>query len=310
MKVFACRNSHAFGENVAKFLGTKLGEVSLDIFSDGEMQPMYNESVRGAVVFIIQSTCPPADNLMELLLMLDAAKRASAHKVIAVLPYFGWARQDRKDRPRVSIGAKLVSDLLHTAGADRVMTCDLHADQIQGFFDFPVDHIYASTEFIPHIMNMNLSDLAVASPDIGGAKRANVYAKYLHCPVVICHKTRAKANVVDTMTAIGEVEGKNIIIVDDMVDTAGTLCKAANMLMDMGAKSVRACITHPLLSGAAYERIAQSRLTELIVSNTLSLNPDPTKDKSKITVVPMEQTFAKIIKNVYNYEPISPEMTF
>ena len=310
MKVFACRNSKTFGENVAKYLGTTLGEVTLDVFSYGEMQPMYNNSIRGATVFIIQSTCPPADNLMELLLMIDAAKRASAYKVIAVLPYFGWARQDRKDRPRVSIGAKLVANLLHAAGADRVMTCDLHADQIQGFFDFPVDHIYASTVFIPFIKRMNLDNLAIASPDMGGAKRANIYAKYLHCPVIICHKTRAKANVVDTITAIGDVEGKNIIIVDDMADTAGTLCKAANVLKDLGAKSVRACITHPILSGPAYERIAESQLEELIVSNTLGLSDDPAKDKSKITVVPLEETFAKIMKNVYNYQPISPEMTF
>ena len=310
MKVFACRNSKTVGENVAKYLGTTLGEVTLDVFSDGEMQPMYNNSIRGATVFIIQSTCPPADNLMELLLMIDAAKRASAYKVIAVLPYFGWDRQDRKDRPRVSIGAKLVANLLHAAGADRVMTCDLHADQIQGFFDFPVDHIYASTVFIPFIKRMNLDNLAIASPDMGGAKRANIYAKYLHCPVIICHKTRAKANVVDTITAIGDVEGKNIIIVDDMADTAGTLCKAANVLKDLGAKSVRACITHPILSGPAYERIAESQLEELIVSNTLGLSDDPAKDKSKITVVPLEETFAKIMKNVYNYQPISPEMTF
>ena len=295
---------------MAKYPGTTLGEVTLDVFSDGEMQPMYNNSIRGATVFIIQSTCPPADNLMELLLMIDAAKRASAYKVIAVLPYFGWARQDRKDRPRVSIGAKLVANLLHAAGADRVMTCDLHADQIQGFFDFPVDHIYASTVFIPFIKRMNLDNLAIASPDMGGAKRANIYAKYLHCPVIICHKTRAKANVVDTITAIGDVEGKNIIIVDDMADTAGTLCKAANVLKDLGAKSVRACITHPILSGPAYERIAESQLEELIVSNTLGLSDDPAKDKSKITVVPLEETFAKIMKNVYNYQPISPEMTF
>jgi len=310
MKIFACRNSRVFGENVAKYLGTTLGDVTLDVFSDGEMQPMYVESVRGATVFIVQSTCPPADNLMELLLMIDAAKRASAHKVIAVLPYFGWARQDRKDRPRVSIGAKLVANLLHAAGADRVMTCDLHADQIQGFFDFPVDHIYASTVFIPFIKKMNLENLAIASPDMGGAKRANCYAKHLQCPVIICHKTRAKANVVDTITAIGDVEGKNIIIVDDMADTAGTLCKAANVLKDLGAASVRACISHPILSGPAYDRIAASQLEELIVSNTLKITEDPTKDTSKITVVPLEETFAKIIKNVYNYEPISPEMTF
>jgi len=310
MKVFACRNSIAFGENVARCLGTTLGKVTTDVFSDGEIQPVFEESIRGATVFIIQSTCPPAENLMELLLMIDAAKRASAHKVIAVIPYFGWARQDRKDRPRVSIGAKLVANLLHAAGCDRVMTCDLHADQIQGFFDFPVDHIYASTVFIPHLKSMNLPNLAIAAPDMGGAKRANIYAKYLQCPVIICHKTRAKANVVGSITAIGDVSGKDVIIIDDMVDTAGTLTKAANVLMDMGANSVRACITHPVLSGPAYERIQESQLEELIVSDTLKLSEDPKHDLSKITIIPLEQTFANIIKCVYNYGSISEEMTF
>jgi len=310
MKIFACSNSRAFAEKVAEYLGTTLGESSTDVFSDGEMQPVYNESVRGATVFVVQSTCPPADNLMELLLMLDAAKRASAHKVIAVMPYFGWARQDRKDRPRVSIGAKLVANLLRAAGADRVMTCDLHADQIQGFFDFPVDHVYASTVFIPYIKKMNLENLAIAAPDMGGAKRANIYAKYLECPVIICHKTRVKANVVGSITAIGEVEGKDVVIIDDMIDTAGTLTKAANTLKEMGAKSVRACATHPVFSGPAYERIAESSLEEVIVSDTIKLSDDPTKDKSKITVIPMEETFAKVIKNVFNYESISAVMTF
>lgn len=310
MKIFACRNAHDFGMKVAKHLGIELGDSSVDIFSDGEIQPAYKESVRGATVFIVQSTCPPAENLMELLLMIDAAKRASAHKVIAVMPYFGWARQDRKDRPRVSIGAKLVANLLHTAGADMVMTCDLHADQIQGFFDFPVAHIYASTVFIPYLKKLNIKDLAIAAPDMGGAKRAQAYAKYLECPVIICHKTRAKANVVDKITAIGEVEGKNIIIVDDMIDTAGTLCKAASVLKEMGAKSVRACATHAVLSGPAYERLADSALEEVIISNTIPLTTDPSKDTRKISVVGMEETFANIINDVYNYESISKDLIY
>jgi len=310
LKIFACRNSREFAENVATSLGIELGQVNIDMFSDGEIQPCYTESVRGATVFIVQSTCPPADNLFELLLMIDAAKRASAFQVIAVIPYFGWARQDRKDRPRVSIGAKLVANLLHAAGCDRVMTCDLHADQIQGFFDFPVDHIYASTVFIPYLKGLNIEDLAIAAPDMGGAKRANAYAKYLECPVIICHKTRAKANVVGNITAIGDVEGKNVIIIDDMIDTAGTLTKAANVLKEMGAKSVRACATHAVLSGPAYDRIAASALEEVIVSDTLKLSDDPAKDKTKIKVIPLEKTFATIIGDVYNYESISKNLIY
>ena len=237
--------------------------------------------------------------------MIDAAKRASAHKVIAVMPYFGWARQDRKDRPRVSIGAKLVANMLHAAGCDRVMTCDLHADQIQGFFDFPVDHIYASAVFLPYLKAMNIENLAIAAPDMGGAKRANAYARYLQCPVIICHKSREKANVVGSITAIGEVEGKNVVIVDDMIDTAGTLAKAANVLKEMGATSVRACATHAVLSGPAYDRIANSALEEVIVADTIPLSTDPAKDKSKITVLSMTNIFAEIIDKVYNYEEIS-----
>ena len=237
--------------------------------------------------------------------MIDAAKRASAHKVIAVMPYYGWARQDRKDKPRVSIGAKLVANMLDAAGCDRVMTCDLHADQIQGFFDFPVDHIYASAVFLPYIKAKNIENLAIAAPDMGGAKRANAYARYLECPVIICHKSREKANVVGSITAIGDVKGKNVIIVDDMIDTAGTLAKAANVLKEMGALSVRACATHPVLSGPAYDRIAESALEEVIVSDTIPLSTDPAKDKSKITVLTMTDIFASIIDKVYNYEPIS-----
>ena len=247
---------------------------------------------------------------MELLLCTDAAKRASADKVIAVIPYFGWARQDRKDKPRVSIGAKLAANLLRAAGADRVMTCDLHADQIQGFFDFPVDHVYASKVFIPAIKAMKIPELAIAAPDMGGAKRANAYAKDLRCPVVICHKSRARANVVSKITAIGEVEGKNIIIVDDMIDTAGTLCKAADVLMDMGAASVRACATHGILSGPAFDNINASKLKEVFITDTIPLPDDPAIDTRKIKVLSMTGTFASIIRKVYNYEPISPEFIF
>ncbi len=306
IKLFACKASKDFALKVAKALNLELGDSDVLTFSDGEFQPCYNESVRGATVFIIQSTFPPTDNLFELLLMIDAAKRASAHRVIAVMPYFGWARQDRKDKPRVSIGAKLVANMLHAAGCDRVMTCDLHADQIQGFFDFPVDHIYASAVFLPHIQKMNIENLAIAAPDMGGAKRANAYARYLQCPVIICHKSREKANVVGSITAIGDVAGKNVIIVDDMVDTAGTLAKAANVLKEMGAASVRACATHPVFSGAAYEKIADSALEEVIVADTIPLSNDPGKDKSKITVLSMTEMFADIINKVYNYDSISP----
>jgi ribose-phosphate pyrophosphokinase len=305
MKLFTCRASRDFAVKVAKALNLEIGESDVLTFSDGEFQPSFNESVRGATVFIVQSTFPPTDNLFELLLMADAAKRASAHRVIAVMPYFGWARQDRKDKPRVSIGAKLVANMLHAAGCDRVMTCDLHADQIQGFFDFPVDHIYASAVFLPYLKSLNLENLAIAAPDMGGAKRANAYARYLECPVIICHKSRERANVVGSITAIGDVAGKDVVIVDDMVDTAGTLAKAANVLKDMGARSVRACATHPVFSGPAYDRIAESALEEVIVSDTLPLNPDPSKDKRKITVLTMTDMFASIISKVYNYEEIS-----
>ena len=317
MAIFACRASRDFAAKVIEGLNAtkspedpelRLGNLEVTPFSDGEFQPAYMESVRGATVFLIQSTFPPAENLMELLLCIDAAKRASADKVIAVIPYYGWARQDRKDRPRVSIGAKLAANLLRAAGADRVMTCDLHADQIQGFFDFPVDHVYASKVFIPSIKAMNIPDLAIAAPDMGGAKRANAYAKDLRCPVIICHKSRAKANVVSKITAIGEVEGKNIIIVDDMIDTAGTLTKAADVLMDMGAASVRACATHGILSGPAFDNINASKLSEVFITDTIPLPAG--KDTHKIKVLSMTGTFASIIRKVYNYEPISPEFIF
>ena len=319
MELFACRASKDFAAKVVDELNkiqpegegpVHLGNSEVSVFSDGEFQPSFTESVRGATVFILQSTFPPTENLMELLLTIDAAKRASAYKVIAVMPYFGWARQDRKDKPRVSIGAKLCANLLSAAGVDRVMTCDLHADQIQGFFDIPVDHIYASKVFIPYLKSLNIENLAIAAPDMGGAKRANAYAKDLACPVIICHKSRERANVVASITAIGDVEGKNVVIVDDMIDTAGTLTKAADILIEKGAKSVRACATHAILSGPAYDRINASKLSEVYVTDTIPLRAAPGVDTSKIKVVSMTSTFAKIIRKVCDNEPISPEFIF
>ena len=314
MELFACRASRDFACKVVESLnkigertGEKyhLGDSEVTQFSDGEFVPSFTDSVRGATVFVVQSTFPPCENLMELLLTIDAAKRASADKVIAVMPYFGWARQDRKDKPRGSIGAKLVANLLTAAGVDRIMTCDLHADQIQGFFDIPVDHIYASKVFIPYIRSRHFANLSIAAPDMGGAKRANVYARELMCPVIICHKTRERANVVGSITAIGEIEGKDIIIVDDMIDTAGTLCKAAEVLMQRGASSVRACATHGLLSGGAIERIHDSALQEVFITDTVP-HPELANDP-KIRIVSMTEVFATIIHKVYNYEAISPD---
>ena len=310
IKIFSGASSRYLAEKIAKALQIKLGDSSVTRFSDGEFQPAFDESVRGATVFIVQSTFPPVDNLFELLLMIDAARRASAYKVIAVMPYFGWARQDRKDRPRVSIGAKLVANLLHAAGCDRVMTTDLHADQIQGFFDFPVDHVYASSVFLPYIHDLKIENLSVAAPDMGGAKRANAYSRLLECPMIICHKSREKANVVGSMTAIGDVEGRNIIILDDMVDTAGTIAKAANMMMQKGALSVRAMATHAVLSGPAYENIARSALEELIVTDTIPLRHNPNQDVSKIKVLSISELFADIIQKVYSYQSISGKFVF
>jgi len=301
VKIFSGSASSYLAENIAQKYGQELGKVSLLRFSDGEFQTSFEETVRGTDVFIVQSTFPPTDNLFELLMMIDAAKRASANRIIAVMPYFGFARQDRKDQPRVAIGAKMVANLLSAAGATRIITMDLHADQIQGFFDFPVDHLYASSIFLPYIQNLNLPNLTMAAPDMGGAKRANAYAKYLKSDVVICYKQRAKANVIESMTVIGEVEGRDIVIVDDLIDTGGTLTKAADMMMDKGAKSVRAFCTHAVLSGKAYENIEKSKITELVVTDTIPLK----QESSKIKVLSVADLFAKVLHSVHNYESIS-----
>ena len=300
-KIFACSQSKELAENIAKHYGSTLGNVVVTKFSDGEFQPAFAESVRGRRVFIIGSTFPSADNLMEMLLMLDAAKRASARHITAVIPYFGWARQDRKDQPRVAIGAKLVANLLQTAGATRIMTMDLHADQIQGFFEKPVDHLFASTIFLPYINKLNLENLTVASPDMGGSKRAYAYSKFLESEVVICYKQRLKANIISTMELIGEVNGRHVILVDDMIDTGGTLAKAADLMMEKGALSVRAICTHPILSGEAYERIENSKLLELIVSDTIPLK----RESSKIKVVTCAPLFADVMHKVQDNTSIS-----
>lgn len=301
VKIFSGTASRYMAEKIADSYGQQLGNATFQRFSDGEFQTSYEETVRGATVFIVQSTFPPTDNLFELLLMVDAAKRASAQEIIAVIPYYGFARQDRKDQPRVAIGAKLVADMLTTAGVDRIMTMDLHADQIQGFFDVPVDHLYASTIFIPYIENLNLPNLTMAAPDMGGSKRANAYAKHLKSDIVICYKQRTRANVVDSMTAIGEIEGRNIVLIDDIVDTGGTLCKAADMMMDRGALSVRAFCTHPILSGKAYETIEKSKITELIVTDTIPLK----QKSSKIKVISVADMFSDVFHRIVNHESIS-----
>ncbi|MDE6140634.1 MAG: ribose-phosphate pyrophosphokinase [Alistipes sp.] len=303
IKFFTGRGSRYLAEKIAAEYGTTLGDSDVLQFSDGEFQPAYNESIRGCTVFIIQSTFPPSDNLMELLMMIDAARRASAYHIIAVIPYFGWARQDRKDRPRVPITARLVANMLVAAGVDRVMTMDLHADQIQGFFDQPVDALYASGIFVPYIKKLGIDNLSIAAPDMGGAKRASAYAKHLGTPIIISHKERAKANVVGSMTAIGDVEGRNVIIVDDMIDTAGTICMAADMLKQRGAESVRAVITHPVLSGKAYDRINASALEEVITTDTIPLKEG--EDLHKFTVLSVAPMFAEVIERVHNYKPIS-----
>ena len=301
VKLFAGTATRYLAENIATAYGQQLGKVNVVRFSDGEFSPSFDESVRGCDVFIIQSTFSPSDNLMELLLLIDAAKRASAHYITAVIPYFGFARSDRKDKPRVAIASKLVANLLSAAGITRIMTMDLHAPQIQGFFDIPVDHLEPSSLFVPYLETLNLPHLTVAAPDMGGVNRARGYAKYFNAEMVICDKQRKKANVVDSMTVIGEVEGRDIILVDDIVDTAGTLTKAAEMLFDNGARSVRAVCTHAVLSGNAYQKIKQSRLTELVVTDTIPLK----EECEKIKVIPTAELFARIIRRVYVYESIS-----
>jgi len=300
VKIFSGRATMVLAEQIAKNYGVDLGNIIISEFSDGEFIPSFEETVRGSKVFIIQSTPPPSDNLMELLLMIDAAKRASASQIVAVMPYFGMARQDRKDKPRVPIGAKLVANMLTAAGATRVMTCDLHADQIQGFLEVPVDHMYASSVFIEHIRDLNIENLTIASPDMGGSKRAHAYAKHLGCEMVICYKHRKKANEIGDMRVIGEVEGRHVVLVDDMVDTAGTLTAAVDMMLKQGALSVRAVCTHPVLSGKAYERIENSQMLELIVTDTLPSKPSP-----KVKVLSIAPMFANVIKNVVNNESIS-----
>ena len=300
-KIFACSQSTELAKNIAKHFGAELGKVKVSRFSDGEFQPAFEESVRGRRIFIIGSTFPNSDNLMEMLLMLDAAKRASARHITAVIPYFGWARQDRKDKPRVPIGAKLVANLIQTAGATRIMTMDLHADQIQGFFEKPVDHLYASTIFLPYIESLKLENLSIASPDMGGSKRAYAYSKFLKSDVVICYKQREKSNIISTMELIGDVTGKHEILVDDMIDTGGTLAKAADVMMEKGALSVRAICTHPILSGDAYNKIENSKLIELIVSDTIPLK----RTSSKIKVVSCAPLFADVMLNVQDNTSIS-----
>ena len=295
--VFSGTATKYLAEKICQSLGCPLGELQITTFSDGEFAVSYEESIRGQDIFLVQSTFPNSDNLMELLLMIDAAKRASARTINAVIPYFGWARQDRKDKPRVSIGAKLVADLLSVAGIDRVITMDLHADQIQGFFDVPVDHLYASNVILPYLQSLHLEDLVIASPDVGGSKRANTYAKYLGCPLVLCNKTRARANVVASMQIIGDVEGKNVVIIDDMVDTAGTITKAA------GAKTVRACASHCVMSGPASERVQASALEEIVFTDSIPY----TQRCAKVKQLSVADLFAETIRRVINNESISSQ---
>ena len=301
--VFAGTNTKYLAEKICKSLGCQLGNLVMTKFSDGEFAVSYEQSIRGRDVFLVQSTFTPSDNLMELLLMIDAAKRASAKSINAVIPYFGWARQDRKDKPRVSIGAKLVADLLNAAGIDRLITMDLHADQIQGFFDVPVDHLYASGVLLPYLQSLNLDNLVIASPDVGGSKRANTFAKYLGCPLVLCNKTRSRANVVDSMQIIGEVKGKNVVLVDDMVDTAGTITKAADVMIAEGAKSVRACASHCVMSGPASERVQNSTLEEIVMTNSIPYN----QNCSKIKQLCVADMFAETIRRVLENKSISDQ---
>jgi ribose-phosphate pyrophosphokinase len=305
IKIFGGTASRYIAEQIAATCGEPLGQVVLNRFSDGEFQPSFEETVRGDVVYIVQSTFPPSDNLFELLLMVDAAKRASAKRIVAVLPYFGFARQDRKDKPRVSIGAKLVANMLTAAGVDRIMTMDLHADQIQGFFEVPVDHLFASSIFIPHVQKLNLPHLLMVAPDTGGTKRANAYAKHLGVDIAICYKQRKVANQIEKMTVIGEVKGKDVMLVDDMIDTAGTLTKAADMMMEQGANSVRAICTHAVLSGDACKRIERSALTSLIVTDTIPISAEKMAQTTKLEQLSVAPLFGNVIKRMRAHESIS-----
>ncbi|HHN48501.1 MAG TPA: ribose-phosphate pyrophosphokinase [Bacteroidales bacterium] len=301
VNIFSGRASRYLAEKIAEFYGKDLGDIILTEFSDGEFQPSFEENIRGHVIFIVQSTFAPADNLLELLMLVDAAKRASAKNIIAVIPYFGFARQDRKDKPRVSIASKLIANLLTAAGVNRVITIDLHADQIQGFFDVPVDHLFASSIFIPYIKQLNLPELVMASPDTGGTRRAAAYGKMLKTGFVICYKQRIKHNEVDTISLIGDVKGKDVILIDDIIDTGNTICKAAELMVENGANSVRAFCTHPLLTDHAYENIENSAFTEVVVTDTIPLK----KQSSKITVLSTAELLAKVIDRVHNFESIS-----
>lgn len=302
-KVFSGTNSRYLAEKICDSLGCPLGNMNITHFADGEFAVSYEESIRGSHVFLVQSTFPNSDNLMELLLMIDAAKRASAKSVVAVVPYFGWARQDRKDKPRVSIGAKLVADLLAVAGIDRLITMDLHADQIQGFFNVPVDHLYASAVFLPYIQSLNLNDLVIATPDVGGSKRASTYSKWLGAPLVLCNKSRVKANEVAAMQIIGDVKGKNVVLIDDIVDTAGTITKAADIMLEAGALSVRAIASHCVMSSPASERVAESGLTEMIFTDSIPYD----KGCEKVNQLSIANLFATTIRRVYNNESISSQ---
>ena len=301
--IFSGTKSRYLAEKICASLGCPLGKLVVTQFSDGEFSVSYEETVRGRDVFLVQSTFPNSDNLMELLLMIDAAKRASARTINAVIPYFGWARQDRKDKPRVSIGAKLIADLLRVAGINRLITMDLHADQIQGFFDIPVDHLYASAVLLPYLESLKLDNLVIASPDVGGSKRANTYAKYLGCPLVLCNKTRARANEVESMQIIGEVEGKNVVLVDDMVDTAGTIAKAADVMIAAGAKSVRACASHCVMSGPASERVDNSSLEEIVFTDSIPYN----NNCPKVKQLSVAEMFAETIRRVESNQSISSQ---
>ena len=304
VKLFAGTESKYLAEKIAQEYGQDLASIDIQRFKDGEFQPIIRESVRGDHVFFIQSTFAPSDNLMELLLMIDAAKRASAGYICAVIPYYGMARQDRKDKPRVAIGAKLVADLLTAAGADRIVTMDLHAAQIQGFFDIPFDHLESTPIFYEYLLNLGLDNLVIASPDIGGSKRARNYAQYLKTDFVICDKSRSKANEIDTITIIGDVEGKNVVLVDDMIDTGGTICRAANLMLEKGALSVRAMCTHPILSGDAVDKIENSDLEELVVTDTLPLKHD-SKESKKIKILTVAPLFATAIRNTHEHKSIN-----